>query len=81
MRTVLLALSLLAATGVALVAAPEAQAVGTCTSLENGSAPADGPHCPALFCLGTSWSYGYYYYNCQYQVPPPPPPCACVPLE
>jgi hypothetical protein len=79
MRAILLVASLLLASTVVLVAAPSAEAVGTCTSLNNASVPPDGPHCPALLCIGTAWSYGEYYYRCQTEIPPDPI-CACMPI-
>ncbi len=75
MRTLVLAVSLLTASCLFLVAAPSAEAVGTCTP---ASGLVSGPHCPGLFCYGTSWSYNDYYYHCQYEIPYP---CQyCVPL-
>ncbi|GEM_PF-2197172 len=79
MRPVLLVASLLLASTVVLVASPSAQAVGTCTSLTNPTVAPDGPHCPALLCIGTSWSYGQYYVRCQTEIPPGPI-CECMPI-
>jgi hypothetical protein len=78
MRAMLLVLSILATGSFLVVAAPAADAFGTCTIASgwvNG-----GPHCPAVACIGTSWSYGDYYYTCQTEIIPIPP-CACRPLE
>ena len=66
-----IALTLMLATA-AFTFVPTADAVGTCTSLTNDGV---GPDCPALFCLGTSWSYPDRYYRCGTQIPPP-----CCPL-
>lgn len=41
--------------------APTTWAVGLCTTLD--------PRCPAVACVGTSWSYPDPYYTCQYEVP------------
>lgn len=67
MKTKTLVLTLLLSTA-ALTLLPNAEAVGTCTSLTNDGM---GPDCPALFCLGTSWSSPDHYYRCDVQVPPP----------
>lgn len=66
MKTKTLVLTLLLSTAT-LALLPNAEAVGTCTSLTNDGV---GPDCPALFCLGTSWSWPDRYYRCDVQVPP-----------
>lgn len=79
MRVLPVTLMLLAATTLASLA-PTAQAVGTCTFLD--------PKCPAIACIGTSWSYGDRYYTCQTKIGGPIPVpcrdypcCRCMPIE
>jgi len=56
---------------------PSADAVGTCTILDNANPST--PNCPALACIGTSWSYPDRYYRCQTAIDPCTSQCYYLP--